>query len=96
MSSGQTLLEAIESAGVAWPSSCRVGACGTCRCRVRAGTVHERTESAYLLSAEEIAAGTVLACQTEPRGAVEIESVGAPLRLGAVVEATDPRPATRE
>lgn len=97
VSSGQTLLEAIESAGVAWPSSCRVGACGTCRCRVRAGTVHERTESAYLLSAEEIAAGTVLACQTEPRGAVEIERVGAPVRLGAVVEAVEaPAPDVRE
>lgn len=94
---GQTLLETLEAAGIPWPSNCRVGACGTCRCRVRAGTVHERTESAYLLSSDEIAAGTVLACQAEARGAVEIEAIAAAERVPAVVEAIEaPAPSVRE
>jgi len=84
---GQTLLEALEAAGVAWPSHCRVGACGTCRCRVVSGKVLERTESAYLLSNDEIAAGVVLACQSEARGEVRITAAEALPRCEATVEA---------
>lgn len=94
---GQTLLDALESAGVAWPSSCRVGACGTCRCRVRSGDVHERTESAYLLSRDEIDSGVVLACQTEARGPVTIERLAATAAMSAVVVAINaPTPSVRE
>lgn len=84
---GQTLLDALEAAGEAWPSHCRVGACGTCRCRIRDGRVHERTESAYLLSPQEIAAGVVLACQTEARGDLAIERPDAAAIVAARVEA---------
>ncbi len=69
----ETLLLAAERAGVALPSSCRVGGCGTCRCRVTEGRVREGTESAYLLSGEEIAQGFVLACQSVPLTDVRIE-----------------------
>lgn len=71
----ETVLDAALRAGVAMPWSCRVGACGSCRCRLRAGRVHERSESAYLLEAEEIAAGTILACQSVPVGEVRIEAL---------------------
>lgn len=88
---GETLLDAAQRAGVALPFSCRVGGCGTCRCRVLEGTVEERTESAYLLSDDEIATGVVLACQGVPRGAVRIARVDAPAtaarRVGGAVVA---------
>jgi NAD(P)H-flavin reductase/ferredoxin len=81
---GETLLAAAQRAGVAIPFSCRVGGCGTCRCRLLEGRVHERSESAYLLSDEEIARGVILACQSEPRGDVRIaveQATGAPARI---------------
>jgi ferredoxin-NADP reductase/ferredoxin len=69
---GETLLAAAQRAGVPIPFSCRVGGCGTCRCRLLEGRVHERSESAYLLTDEEIARGVILACQSEPRGDVRV------------------------
>lgn len=63
---GQTLLDAALAAGLALPYGCRVGGCGTCRCRLLQGRVHERTETAYLFDAAELAARTILACQSEP------------------------------
>jgi len=70
---GETLLRAAERQGVPFPSGCRVGGCGTCRCRLVEGRVRELTDTAYLLSAEELARGTILACQSVPRGDVVVE-----------------------
>lgn len=56
-----SLLDAIEKAGLQPPSSCRVGGCGSCRCRVTSGTV-SRLAPQMLDSAEEDA-GWTLACQ---------------------------------
>jgi NAD(P)H-flavin reductase/ferredoxin len=69
---GQTLLEAALAGGVAMPYGCRVGGCGTCRCRLLRGRVRELTESAYLLDESDLAAGTILACQSVPQGDVEL------------------------
>jgi len=69
---GETLLEAALAAGIAMPYSCRVGGCGTCRCRLLNGRVRERTETAYLFNDVELAAGTILACQSVPLGDVEV------------------------
>jgi ferredoxin-NADP reductase len=41
---GQTLLEAAEEHGVAIPSSCRQGQCGTCKTKLLAGNVRMDTE----------------------------------------------------
>lgn len=70
---GETLLDAALRQGVDFPNSCRVGGCASCKCRVTSGQVRELTESAYLLSAKEIAEGTVLACQSVPKTDVTIE-----------------------
>jgi NAD(P)H-flavin reductase/ferredoxin len=69
---GQTLLDAALAAGIAMPYSCRVGGCGTCRCRLLEGRVRELTETAYLLDDAELAAGTILACQSVLLGDVRI------------------------
>jgi len=65
IASTQSLLEALESAGVPIIGACRSGVCGSCKCRIVAGQV-ESTSSATL-SAEEIDSGYVLACSSRAR-----------------------------
>ena len=62
---GQTLLEALEGAGVPIVGACRSGVCGSCKCRVVAGDVE--STSAATLHADEIAEGYVLACSSTAR-----------------------------
>ncbi|MFF5364742.1 2Fe-2S iron-sulfur cluster-binding protein [Streptomyces scabiei] len=61
---GQSVLDAANAVGVALPQSCGEGACGTCRVRVLSGA-HE-TDDRGMFSADELAAGWRLACQTLP------------------------------
>ncbi len=68
----ETLLQAALRQGIDFPNSCRVGGCGTCKCRLHEGKVKELTESGYLLSREEIDAGYILACQSVPQTDVHI------------------------
>ncbi|WP_405534758.1 FAD-dependent oxidoreductase [Streptomyces sp. NBC_00075] len=63
-SPGQSVLDAANAVGVALPQSCGEGACGTCRVRVLSGA-HE-TDDRGMFSADELAAGWRLACQTLP------------------------------
>ncbi|MFB9961984.1 2Fe-2S iron-sulfur cluster-binding protein [Sinosporangium siamense] len=63
-----SLLEIGRSAGVGLPSSCRAGACGTCRQRV-AG------EAAHLIEpAMPLAAGRVLLCCAVPVSDVTVDA----------------------
>ncbi|AVP98886.1 flavodoxin reductase [Ahniella affigens] len=68
----QTVLDAALAAGVPMRYRCRVGGCGSCKCRLQSGQVFQRTDTSYLLSATERAEGVVLACQTVPRSDVTI------------------------
>ena len=70
---GETLLSAALREGVDFPHSCRVGGCASCKCRLVEGQVRELTEFSYLLSEEELAQRTILACQSVPLGPVRIE-----------------------
>lgn len=81
--SGETLLGAALSNGVAFPHNCTVGTCGSCKCKLKEGRVSALTDFGYTLSQQEIAAGFILACQAIPKDAltrVEVEDVvvGAP------------------
>jgi NAD(P)H-flavin reductase/ferredoxin len=69
---GETVLTAALRHGIEIPSSCRVGGCGTCKCRLTSGTVKELTETGYLLTADEIDQGYILACQSVPRSDIGI------------------------
>jgi Na+-transporting NADH:ubiquinone oxidoreductase subunit NqrF len=69
----ETVLRAALRNGIDFPSSCRVGGCGTCKCRLASGRVKELTETGYLLSAEEIDQGYILACQSVPESDLRIE-----------------------
>lgn len=63
-SPGQSVLDAANAVGVALPQSCGEGACGTCRVRVLSGAYE--TDDRGMFSADELAAGWRLACQTLP------------------------------
>jgi ferredoxin len=69
---GQTLLQAALAQGLPWPSRCRVGSCATCRCVLLEGDVRELTDASYVLTREQLARRTILACQSQPRGPVRV------------------------
>ena len=83
---GRTILEAANAAQVPFRQSCGEGACGTCRARVLSGQF--ATDGQALFSAEEIAAGWVLACQTLPKSDVEIERSIEPGNADAPLQST--------
>ena len=66
------MLRAALRQGIEFPNSCRVGGCGTCKCRLTTGKVKELTETGYLLTADEIDQGYILACQSVPRSDIGI------------------------
>lgn len=70
---GETLLETLERAGYACSSSCRAGACGTCRLKVLAGQVRDDGDA---LTPQERAAGYVLSCVAQPSGDVTVAGMG--------------------
>ena len=58
VSAGQTILEALRSAGLQVPSSCESGTCGSCKTRLLAGEAEHRD---MVLSDEE-KAGNIMVC----------------------------------
>ncbi len=68
----ETILNAALRQGVRFPHSCRVGGCASCKCRLTEGKVKELTESAYILSEDELDQGYILACQSVPKTDVRI------------------------
>jgi 3-ketosteroid 9alpha-monooxygenase subunit B len=72
---GDTLLEAMRRGGIAAPSLCEQGVCGSCMVRRLKGEVQLREN--FILADEDLAAGYTLACQGLPVGEVcEIEIPG--------------------
>ncbi|MBL8020002.1 MAG: 2Fe-2S iron-sulfur cluster binding domain-containing protein [Leptospirales bacterium] len=70
---GQSILDAALASEIAYPHNCQVGSCTTCKGRLRAGKIKELSDVAYVLSEEEIGAGTILACQSVPQTDVTLE-----------------------
>lgn len=62
---GDTILKSLLRAGVPFPFSCQAGNCGTCKCELVAGEVHELAHSRTALTAAERARGLILACRTQ-------------------------------
>ena len=58
----ETLLQAALREGIDFPNSCRVGGCAACKCKLVDGKVKELTQTAYILSDEDLDAGMILAC----------------------------------
>lgn len=66
VSAGQTLLEALERAGVPVPSLCRSGVCGECRTPVTAGRVDHR--DLVLSAAEKESGDWIMPCVSRAVG----------------------------
>jgi len=60
VSPGQTVVQALAASGVALPTSCEQGVCGTCLTRVLAGTPDHRDQ--YLTPEEQAAGDQFLPC----------------------------------
>ena len=63
---GDTILEAARRGGLRPPFSCEAGNCATCMAHLDAGHATMRANNA--LSADEVAEGYVLTCQSLPFG----------------------------
>ena len=64
---GETLLDTARRSGVAIDPSCELGDCGTCMVELVKGTVEMSNNNA--LTADDLAQGSVLACQSVPSSA---------------------------
>lgn len=72
IAAGDNLLNAALRSGLNWPHNCRVGSCGTCRCRLVNGKIKELNDFSYVLDGDELDAGMILACQTRARSDLEV------------------------
>ncbi len=66
-----TVLGAAKAAGLNIPSGCTFGVCGTCKVKKTGGDVHMVHNGG--ISEDDIEAGYILACCSNPIGKVEIE-----------------------
>jgi len=66
----QTLLDALQGAGVKIPYSCKSGVCGACKCKVSGDVVSSSREA---LSDEQVEQGYVLACSSKANSDLVIE-----------------------
>lgn len=66
----QSLLEALEAAGVPVIGACRSGMCGSCKCKV---TGEVESTSQATLTAEQIAQGYVLSCSSKAYSDLVVE-----------------------
>lgn len=72
----QSILEAALAQGIAFPHSCTVGTCGSCKCRLASGRIREITNFGYVLTAEELRGNIILACQAAALEDLELDVPG--------------------
>ncbi|OZB70261.1 MAG: hypothetical protein B7X30_09540 [Thiomonas sp. 13-64-67] len=82
----ETLLQAALAAGIRFPHNCRVGSCGTCKCRLIEGKVHQLTDASYVLSTEELQQNYILACQAQAKTDIRVIAEGIDTRVGVTVK----------
>ena len=63
ISAEETLLDVLEREGLPIIGACRAGVCGSCKCKVEAGSVE--SSSTLALTPEQVAEGYVLACSSK-------------------------------
>ncbi|WP_238366752.1 hybrid-cluster NAD(P)-dependent oxidoreductase [Mesobacterium pallidum] len=66
-----TLLSVARGAGIVIPSGCTFGVCGTCKIKKTSGQVHMVHNGG--ISEDDIEAGYILACCSNPIGTVELD-----------------------
>lgn len=81
---GETILAALAAAGFGYRIGCRRGGCAICKVDLREGSVYyDHPVAESVLSAEEIANGTVLSCRAVPEGDITIELRDERLKLNS-------------
>lgn len=70
----QPLLEAALEAGLNLPHSCKSGHCGSCRARLRTGSIRYPNGVPLGISAEEQASGHILLCQARAQSDLVVEA----------------------
>jgi CDP-4-dehydro-6-deoxyglucose reductase len=70
---GQPLLDAALAAGLRVPHSCQSGNCGSCRARLKQGSIRYPGGTPLGLSAAEIADGQILLCQARAQTDLVLE-----------------------
>lgn len=68
----ETILQAALRGGLAYPSECQTGACGSCKTLLEDGDIKALTDFAYVLELDEMREGYILACQSLARGDLKI------------------------
>jgi len=69
----ENLLKVALQNDLRWPHNCRVGSCGTCKCRLVSGEIKPLNDFSYVLTGDELDAGYILACQTMLKSDAVIE-----------------------
>lgn len=69
----KTLLEGALANNLAFPHSCTVGTCASCKCRLVSGSVRAVSDFGYTLSKQELDAGYILACQAVPTSDIVVD-----------------------
>lgn len=65
---GKTILDALDSAGMDVPYSCKGGVCCTCKAKITEGSVNMKVN--YALTDAEVSQGYILTCQSHPTSEV--------------------------
>lgn len=74
VANGEAVLAAGIRQGIGLPYGCKDGACGSCKCKLVAGTVTHGTHQLKALSLEDEAAGYILTCCALPQSDLVLES----------------------
>ena len=64
------IVDALEREGLPIIGACRAGVCGSCKCKVEAGSVE--SSSTLALTPEQVAEGYVLACSSKPTSDLQL------------------------
>lgn len=70
----ETILDAALRQGLVLPYGCKSGACGSCKCRVLEGSIHQGPHSPGALRSSEAEQGLALICTSHARSDVTIEA----------------------
>ena len=64
LKTGDNLLTSALEQGIKWPHKCRVGSCGTCRCKLVKGKISPEIDFENVLNPEQLKEGYILACKS--------------------------------
>ena len=73
LKTGDNLLASALDHGVKWPHLCRVGSCGTCRCKLIKGKISPEIDFENVLNQAQLKDGYILACKSSVKTDLVVE-----------------------